>query len=137
MHQAEQAADAQAASGLPLLGSVDPHALRVRLQPGSALLASAYPVATIWLAHRRDATDAFAPAREALAARRAETALVQRRGWRATVRALDAAEARFTAALQRRPLAAALHAAGADFSFEAWLIAALRDGAIAAVEEMP
>jgi hypothetical protein len=94
-------------------------------------------VVTIWQAHRDHAADAFAPARTALAARQAETALVQRQGWRATVRALPAAEARFIAALlHREPLAAALQAAGDDFDFESWLIAALQGGAIAAVEEL-
>lgn len=136
VHQAEQAADAQDARGLPLLAEVDPQRLRLRLQPGSALIASAHPIATIWLAHRGDGNDPFAAARAALAARRAESALVQRQGWRATVRALPPAEARFTRALLRaQPLAAALQAGGSDFVFETWLIAALQGGAIAAVEE--
>jgi hypothetical protein len=137
VHQAEQAADAAAASSLALPARVDPQQLRLHLQPGTALLASAWPVVTIWQAHRDHAADAFAPARAALAARQAETALVQRQGWRATVRALPAAEARFIAALwHREPLAAALQAAGDDFDFESWLIAALQGGAIAAVEEL-
>lgn len=138
VHQAEQAADAQDVQGLPLLADVDPQRLRLRLQPGTALLASAFPIATLWLAHRRSGADAFAPARAALAARQAESALVQRQGWRATVRALAPAEARFTQALLRaQPLAAALQAGGSDFAFEPWLIEALRGAAIAAVEETP
>jgi len=137
VHQAEQAADAQDPQGLPLLAEVDPQHLRLRLQPGCALLASAYPIATIWLAHRGGGDDAFAAARTALAARQAETALVQRQGWRATVRALPPAEARFTRALLgARPLADALRAGGGDFDFQTWLIAALQGGAIAAAEEL-
>ena len=136
VHQAEQAADAQDLQGLPLLAEVDPQQLRLRLQPGSALIVSSHPIATIWLAHRSDADDAFAAARTALAARQAESALVQRQGWRAMVRTLPPAEARFTRALLRaQPLAAALQAGGSDFVFETWLIAALQGGAIAAVEE--
>ena len=151
VHQAEQAADTDAGQatdtqagpavpGLPLLAAIDPQRLRLRLQAGTALLASAHPIATIWLAHHgeRDGDDAFAPARAALAARQAESALVQRRGWRATVRAIAPAEARFTQALLHgEPLHAALQSGGADFDFETWLIAALQAGAIAAVEEMP
>ena len=143
VHQAAQAADAQDPQGLPLLAQVEPQRLRLRLQPGCALLASAHPVATIWLAHHGgdpsgEGDDRFAAARAALAARQAETAWVLRQGWRVTVRALPAAEARFTRALlQRQPLASALQGAGTDFSFETWLIAALQGGAIAAAEEMP
>ena len=151
VHQAAQAADAQDVQGLSLLAALDPQRLRLRLQPGCALLVSAFPVATIWRAHHgsvggddshgddgHDGDDRFAAARAALAARQAESAWVQRQGWRVQVRALPAAEARFTRALlQRLPLADALQAAGADFSFETWLIAALQSGAIAAAEEMP
>ena len=146
VHQAAQAADAQDPQGLPLLAQVEPQRLRLRLQPGCALLASAHPVVTIWLAHHGGdhgnhddkGDDRFAAARAALAARQAETALVQRQGWRVAVRALPAAEARFTRALlQQQPLASALQGAGTDFSFETWLIAALQGGAIAAAEEMP
>ncbi len=136
VHQAGQAADAQDAQGLSLLAEADPQRLHLRLQPGCALLVSAYPIATIWLAHHGSGDDAFAAARTALAARQAETALVQRQGWRAAVRALPPAEARFTRALLRAlPLADALRAGSGDFDFQAWLIAALQHGAIAAVEE--
>ncbi len=136
--EAEQAANPAAATGLLQLGRMEPDRLCMRLQSGTALVASAWPVATIWRAHRSDAPDALAPARVALAARRAETALVRRDGWRATVRELPPSEARFTAALLRgEPLASALDEAGPDFAFEPWLIAALRDGAVAAVEPLP
>lgn len=154
VHQAALADDTQPPQGLLLLAQIDPQRLRLRLQPGTALVASAHPVATIWLAHQdgdrssggrdpssgpgSESEDRFAAARAALAARQAETALVQRQGWRVAVRALPAAEARFTRALlQRQPLADALQAAGADFGVDTWLIVALQRGAIAAAEEMP
>lgn len=143
VHLAGQAADAQDLQGLSLLAEVDPQRLRLRLQPGSALLDSAHPIATIWLAHHGgghggEGGDRFAAARTALAARQAETAWVQRQGWRVQVRALPAAEARFTRALLRaQPLADALQDAGAGFGFDTWLIAALHAGAIAAAEELP
>ena len=69
--------------------------------PGLALVASRWPVATIWQAHRRDDEDRFAAVRAAFAAQTQETALVARDGWRAQVEAIDAPTAAFTAALQR------------------------------------
>lgn len=135
VHRAEQAADGGgAAQGLPLLGAHDPAALRLALAPGTALLASAYPVVTLYHAHRSQAADRFAPAREALAAGRAETALVRRCGWAAAVSALDVPGARFTAALLAPvSLAQALADAGDDFAFEPWLIEALQTGLLDAV----
>jgi len=134
VHEAERAADAAAPQGLELLGSQDAAALWLRLARGAVLVESPHPVATIWHAHRSDAADRFAPVREAFAAGRGETVLIAREGWRATVRLLDAAEARFTAAvLACRPLGTALSEAGADFDFAAWLVAALQQQRLAAV----
>lgn len=140
LHRAASAADAGPPQGLDLLATHDPAGLWLQLAPGTALLASAYPVVAIWQAHRAPAGDGetdeagFAAARAALAAARGETALVARRGWQALPRALDAAEAAWTAAvLAGASLAQALHQAGPAFSFEAWLIAALRQQGLAAV----
>lgn len=135
VHQAEQAADGRgAAQDLSLLGALDPALLRLVLAPGTCVLASAHPVVTLFHAHRSTAADRLAPAREALAAGRAETALVRRHGWAAAVSALSAPTARFTAALlAHAPLAQALAAAGEDFAFEPWLIDALQTGLLDAV----
>ena len=57
-----------------------------------------------------------------------------------TVRALelDVAGARFTAALScERSLEDALAEAGASFDFEVWLIVALREGTLSAVQPAP
>ncbi len=141
VHTAERAADidthAATPSGLERLGSDDPSALALRLAPGSALVESKHPVVTIWQAHRSDEADRFAPVRAAFEAGVGECALVARRGWRATVRALPADEARFTqAVLAGRSLGAALAAAGDGFAFDAWLIAALQQQRLAAVEPL-
>jgi hypothetical protein len=135
VHRAESSADAAAAlDGLERLGSDDPATLQLRLQPGTALIDSRWPVATLWQAHRSSADDRFAAVREALAAGQGEAALVWRDGWRARVTSLPAAEAAFTAAvLAGRSLAQSLDAAGADFAFEPWLLDALRRGRLAAV----
>lgn len=136
VHRAERAADAPAPQGLLRLAEGDPARLRLRLAPGTALVVSPHPVATIWQAHRRHDADRFAPVRAAFAAGHGERALVQRRGWKAEVRALAAPEAAFTAALlQAQPLAAALDAAP-GFAFEPWLHAALAAGVLAAIEEI-
>lgn len=134
VHEAERAADALPLQGLALLGEREPSALRLRWQPGTALVSSLHPVVTIWQAHRDEGEDRFAPVQAAFAAGRAEHALVRRRGWRAEVLPVDAATARFTTALlARRDLATALTEAGTGFDFETWLLAALPAGAIAAV----
>lgn len=138
VHEAEGAADAPPPAGLERLGDTDPQALWLRLAPGSALIASPYPVATIWHAHRSDAPDRFAPVREAFAAGRGEAVRVARHGWRVTVAAMDDAEHRFVAAvLAGHPLGAALSEAGAGFDFEGWLVGALQAQRLGAVDTHP
>jgi hypothetical protein len=138
VHSAERAVDAAPAQGLERLGTEDPARLVLRLAPGTALVDSRHPVATIWQAHRSSAADRFAPVRAAFTAGLGECALVAREGWRATVRALPPAEARFTqAVLNGLALDAALTAAGGSFSFEAWLISALQQQRLASVEPLP
>ncbi|MFY9513253.1 MAG: putative DNA-binding domain-containing protein [Rubrivivax sp.] len=136
VHTAERAADGAAPVGLQHLADGDPALLRLRLQPGTALLVSPHPVATIWQAHRSTAADRFAPVQAAFAAGLGDNTWVRRRGWVAEVLVVDAATARFVAALLAgEPLAAALQAAGDGFNFQSWLLEALQAGAVAAVEE--
>jgi hypothetical protein len=140
VHAIEQAADIeQPPAGLVLLGEMDPAQLRLRLRPGLALVASKWPVVTVWLAHRRDPDDGgddrFAPVRAAFAAQAQETALIARRGWRAEVDAIDAPTAAFIAALQRgADLADALEGVGAALAFDRWLQRALTNQWLQAVE---
>jgi hypothetical protein len=151
VHRAERAADVAPPQGLERLAGDEPAALVLRLAPGTALIDSSHPIATIWQAHRSTAADRFAPVRAAFETGAGECALVARDGWRATVRALPAGEARFTrAVLAGRSLGDSLNdalgdalgatpsdelaAAGAAFDFEAWLIAALQQQRLAAVE---
>jgi len=138
VHEAEQAANAVAPTGLERLGDTEPARLTLQLQPGTVLLSSPHPVVTVWQAHRSAAEDRFAPVRAAFAAGRGEHALVCRRGWLVEVLALEAGCARFVAALLAgRDLASALLDAGAGFDFETWLIEALQAGAVAAVKDVP
>jgi len=142
VHAAAGAADAEAGrAAVERLGDTDPAALRIRLQPGTAVVASRHPIVAVCRAHHApaaDGDDRFAAARAALAAGRGENALVRRDGWRVDVDALPAPDARFVGALLGgASLADALDDAGAGFGFEAWLHAALRAGAIAGVDVIP
>jgi len=127
LHEAERADDATFdAASLNLLGSEDPAQLRLVAMPGCALVASEWPIVTIHAAHLIDdeaqADAAFDGVRAAIDARRAETALVWRDGWRARVVALDAgAAAWMDALLDGATLGAALDGAPAGFDFAAWL----------------
>lgn len=140
VHAAAQAADApDAAPGLQALAGTDPARLRLRLAPGTALVASHWPVASIWLAHRRPPDDAarFAAVRDAFAAGRGETALVARDGLRVRVSALAAPEAAFVQALlQERALADALDTAGTAFAFDRWLADALASRLLASIHPL-
>ena len=138
VHQSEGAADAPAEpQALQRLVQADPSALRLRLRPGCALLASPFPVVTIRAAHRSTEPDRFAPVRAALAAGAGETAWVWRQGWRVAVLALAPADAAFIAALLADlSLGAALDAAPAEFDFGAWLTAAVQQGWLAGVADV-
>ena len=127
LHRCERAADA-AFDGvsLGLLESEDPARLRLRLMPGSAVLASAWPIATIHAAHQGGDPD-FGAARAAIAARSGESVLVARDGWRGVVHRIDRPTFEWTRGLlDGASLAAALDAAPPGFDFGAWLADAVR-----------
>jgi hypothetical protein len=129
---AERAADEEAdLSTLKLLADVDPSQLRLALRPGLAVLPSAYPIVSLWLAHQPgdDAASHRANARNALAAGNGEQALIARAGWRGSVLAIDSATAAWTQSLLRGDtLDDAMTAAGEGFDFEAWLVQAVQRG---------
>lgn len=135
----EQAADVECnGASLSLLAEVDPASLSIELLPGVGLLASRWPVASLWQAHRAgvDAQRWFDEARAALAAGQGQQALVWREGWRACVAAVDDAQARWTQALlEGRVLSVALELAGDAFDFQAWLVDALQQRRIAGVRQ--
>jgi hypothetical protein len=128
VHAIEHAADGpDAPQGLSMLGDLDPSQLMLHLRPSLALIVSRWPVVTIWQAHRSSEADRFAPVRQAMASHVAETALVARPQWRASIDTVDEPTARFMSALlEGANLARALDAAGAAFQFEPWLHDAVR-----------
>jgi Putative DNA-binding domain len=144
VHRCERAADAEFdAASLGLLQDVDPAQLRIALMPGTAVLGSAWPLATIHRAHRQlegqqdspqdaaAAEDGFADVRAALQARRGEAVVVVRSGWKAQVHDVDAPTLAWTRLLlDGAPVGAALEQAGEGFDVSAWLAWALREGAV-------
>lgn len=129
---AERAADASLDTGsLKLLAETPPAQLRLQLMPGTALVASAYPIVSVWRAHRagEGAAERREQAREALAQGVSETALVWRSGWRALVQSHSPDTVRWMHSLLRGDtLVAALAEAGEGFAFEPWLLQALQGG---------
>ena len=144
VHVGSRAADGpDALPALDALATQAPDMLRLGLRPGTDLLASAWPVASIWLAHQpdenepRDAGDRFAQVRSAFAEGRGETALVWRDSFSVRVEAIDREGADFTRALLGgATLSAALDAAGDGFAFDHWLVRALQTRRIVSVESM-
>ncbi len=132
LHRNERAADAVLdGASLARLESVDPARLRLLLMPGTALVVSRWPIASIHAAHQlagAAAGRAFEAVREAIAAARGERVLVLRQGWRAVTRALDEVDAVWVQCLlDGVDLEAALQRAGEAFDFAAWLATALRE----------
>jgi hypothetical protein len=127
-HDCERAADANLdAASLALFDSHEPTRLTLVMRPGTAVLDSRWPVASLYAAHQADATG-FDSARDAIAAQRGETILVARRGWRAVVHTIDVPTCVWTRdLLGGASLGEALARAGPDFDFTAWLTRALAE----------
>lgn len=140
VHRAHTAADpSDAPPDLQALAGDDPAALRLHFVAGSALVASAWPVLSLWRAHQvpLDAEPELAGVRAALAAGEGCVAWVWRRGYRVELAALAAGEQAFHAELSAggslgTALAVALDR-HPDFSFEHWLTRALREGWLAEI----
>lgn len=128
LHRAATAADASVRlESFALLGECDPAALSLRLAPGTQVLRSAWPVASIVNAHAA-ADPSLEEAGLRLREGRGECALVWRDGLRPRVRECGEGEARFLSALLRgASLEEALAGAG-DFDFSGWLAPAVQAG---------
>ncbi|RZI79517.1 MAG: hypothetical protein EOP38_25200, partial [Rubrivivax sp.] len=127
-HTAELAFDVTFdAASLALLGEADPAHLTLQLRPGLSLIATNWPVVSLWEAHQAS-EPVLDAVRTALAEARAETAVVWRREWRAEVVALPGGMRGWMQALaappstvQPPPLQTLLDQADPDFDFSAWL----------------
>jgi hypothetical protein len=135
LHRAAGAPDA--APDLPSfarLAHEDPQGLALTLAPGTTMIASTYPVASLVNAHLHG-TPSLAEAGQRLREGRAEQALIWRQGWRPRISGIDAPTvALLTALLRGADLPQALDAmtqtpgAHPGFDFSAWLTAAVTDG---------
>lgn len=138
VHRAHTAADpADGPPDLQALAGEGAEALQVHFVAGSALIDSAWPVQTLWQAHQvaAEAEPDLGPVRAALAAGRGEATWVWRRGHRIELAALATGEAAFhehlLAGATLGPALAAASGRDPTFSFEPWLLRALREGWLA------
>ena len=134
LHRAAGAPDADAdPASFALLTQQDPGALTLRLAPGTAVVRSSFPVASLINAHLGDAPPMSEVAAR-LHHREAEQALVWRRAMRPLTRPCETGEAALLdVLLHRRSLVSALDAALATnpgFDFSVWLTQAVRDGLV-------
>jgi Putative DNA-binding domain len=141
MHTAATTAD-QAAdfATFALLTEHDPDALTLQLAPGTVLLRSNYPIASILTAHLY-ASPSFEDIGQKLRQNVPEIALVWRHGLRPMVAPCTVAEAVFISQLlSGHSLLAALEAATvhetAPFNFNTWLTAAVQSGLLLGVRTL-
>lgn len=140
LHQAAGAPDAEPdLSSFARLGQEDPQGLTLALAPGTAVIASPYPVASLVAAHLDEASS-LAAAAQRLCEGIGEHALVWRQGLRPRIAPITPAAAALVQALMRgADLPQALDAACAcadvndAWDFSAWLTAAVTDGLVTGV----
>lgn len=143
LHRAASAVDAGPdMASFAWLGQEDPQGLTLVLSPGTEVVSSPWPVASLVTAHR-DGSPSLAEAADRLRTGCGEHALVWRQGLRPRLAGIPAPSAALILALQSgADLPGALDAAcGADttpegFDFTAWLTAAVTDGLVIGVQRL-
>ncbi len=132
LHQCATAPDASLdAASFALLTNHEAVQVHLRMAPGAQVVPSAYPAASIVLAHSAGEASVADALRRLMQQSSAETALVWRQGYVPRVRALANAEVAFaSAAVTGLPLQAALDAAHADFDFSDWLSINVHSGLV-------
>ncbi|MBT9553648.1 MAG: putative DNA-binding domain-containing protein [Hydrogenophaga sp.] len=147
LHRAAGAANAE--PDLPSfarLGQEDPQGLALTLAPGTTVIASPYPVASLITAHLFE-TPPLAEAAQRLRNGQGEHALVWRQGLRPRIAGIAPAAAALVQTLLSGfdlPQSLDTACAHADpdavsdvFDFSAWLTAAVTDGLVIGVHQMP
>lgn len=132
LHQCATAPDTSLdAASFALLTSHEAWQVHLRMAPGAQVVPSAYPVASIVLAHSAGEASVANALHHLSQQNAAETALVWRQGYVPQVRALANTEVAFvSAAVTGLSLQAALDAAHADFDFSAWLSIHVHSGLV-------
>lgn len=128
LHGVQTAADAPVdTASFALLGTCDPASITLVLSPGCLCLSSAYPVASIVLAHSQGE-----PSIEEVGARLrdgvAEAALVWRHGLKPCLRLAAPGEGAFIDSLQEKRSLLDSLAAAPKLDFNAWLAPAVQTG---------
>ncbi|MDZ7937488.1 MAG: putative DNA-binding domain-containing protein [Rhodoferax sp.] len=138
LHRCASAADAVLRPDtLALLGTQEPDAVWLQLAPGVAVVRSAWPVASILLAHQPDSGVSLADAGQQLREGVAQDALVWRQGLRPRVRQALAGEVDFVGRLcQGSALGPAMDAAP-DLDIQHWLADAVQGGLLLALVSAP
>lgn len=120
-----------------------PEGLALTLAPGTAIIKSAYPVASLIAAHGED-TPRLEAAAQRLRDGQGEHALVWRQGLRPRLQGIDPAASALVQALLAgvdlpQALDAAMDATGPDdhFDFSDWLNAAVTDAVVIGVHNLP
>lgn len=132
LHCAASAANAtQDPASLHWLMQHEPSELTLRLSPGTALVASTWPVVSIVLAH--GAGGLLEQAAERLSQRSAETALVWRQGYKPQLRQTEPGEAALLAALQGGATLAQAWDRAPGLDFSTWLTQAYTSGLVTGV----
>lgn len=114
---------------LALLAEHEADALGLRLKPAVRLVASAWPIASILAAHRRDGRPDLEALQAALADPRRQNVVVSRAPWRAEAAVVEASTFAWMAALRAdASLAEALATTEpiGSFDLNAWLLQALQ-----------
>lgn len=143
LHLVATAADQQAdMASFSQLAKQDPQTFTLRFVPGTTLIQSQYPVASLLTAHLY-ASPSFEKVGQKLRGKLAETALIWRHGLRPKVAHCTAAEATFVgqllqgasllAALESNELAAQDGAESEPFDFQLWLPSAVQNGLLLGV----
>jgi len=140
LHRAAGAPDAGAdPASFALLTQADPDTLTLRLAPGTAVMASEWPVASLVTAHLHD-DPPLAVAAQRVQAHEAENAVVWRQALRPLVAACTHAEAALLAALLKgcSLLVSLNDALEADAAFDlgAWLPGAVTQGVVLGAQPM-
>jgi hypothetical protein len=138
LHRCASAADGALCPGtLALLGTQEPDALWLQLAPGVSVVRSAWPVASIVLAHQADSGVSLADAGQQLRDGTAQDALVWRQGLRPRVRPTLVGEGDFVRKLRQGSAFGPALDAAPDLDIQRWLTDAVQSGLLLAMTAAP
>jgi len=130
LHRSSTARDQEAdLASLALLTTEDPATLGLLLAPGTGCIRSAWPIASIWLAHTEGAPS-FAEVATELRTRTAQDAVVWRQGLQPRLRLALPGEYAVLSALQAGTALEPAVAQASELDFTQWLPLAVQTGLV-------